>query len=204
MNYVPWLEGLVLGASLIIAIGAQNAFILKQGLKREHLFLTAMTCAVADSLLIYLGVEGIGELFSQYPMLSQIFRWGGALFLILYGIRSFYSAFHPHILVAALDNPEKSSAWLTFVALLGFTFLNPHVYVDTFLLLGTIGAERPLPDHIPFVMGAISASFIWFFGLTYGASYLSVYFKKPRAWQIVDTLMGIVMIGIAINLIWPQ
>lgn len=196
-----WFEGLVIGISLIVAIGAQNAFVLKQGIKKQHLLMTALTCSVSDSILIFLGVEGIGELLSDFPILTQFFRWGGAIFLVAHGLRSFYSVFHPHALIASLENPTQTSRWATFLALLGFTFLNPHTYVDTFLLLGTIGAERPLPEHLPFTLGAISASFLWFFSLTYGASYLSVFFKNPRAWQVLDTIMGFVMIGIAVTLV---
>jgi L-lysine exporter family protein LysE/ArgO len=197
----PLIEGFALGASLIMAIGVQNAFVLKQGLKRQHLFLTAITCSLSDSLLIVLGVLGIEVLTEDFPILTNFMRWGGALFLLVYGLRSFWSVFHPHALIAALDNPNKTSKLATFLALLGFTYLNPHTYIDTFLLLGTIGAEQPPHEQIPFMIGAVLASTTWFFSLTYGASTLSHLFKNPRAWQILDTIMGIVMIGIAINLV---
>lgn len=201
MIATPYFEGFALGTSLIVAIGAQNAFVLKQGLKRQHLFLTAFTCFVCDSILIVLGVKGMGVLIADLPVLTNFLRWGGAIFLFCYGLRSFYSVFHPHVLVASLENPKNTSALATWIVLLGFTFLNPHTYIDTFLLLGTIGAERPLHEHLPFIAGALSGSFVWFFGLTYGASTLSPIFKNPRAWQILDTIMGFVMIGIAISLI---
>lgn len=201
MLLAPIFEGFVLGASLIIAIGAQNAFVLKQGLKRQHLFLTAITCFLCDSVLIVLGVEGIGALMEDLPMLVDFLRWGGAIFLVCYGIRSFYSVFHPHALVASLENPSNGGRLATLLALLGFTLLNPHTYVDTFLLLGTVGAEHPLYEHAPFITGALMGSFVWFFSLTYGASRLSPIFKNPRAWQILDTIMGVVMIGMAISLI---
>ncbi|MBN9286545.1 MAG: hypothetical protein BGO43_06315 [Gammaproteobacteria bacterium 39-13] len=201
MLLAPLVEGFALGASLIIAIGAQNAFVLKQGLKRQHLFLTALTCFLCDSLLIVLGVEGIGALMEDFPTLIDILRWGGAIFLVCYGIRSFYSVFHPHALVAALEKPSNSSKLATLLALLGFTFLNPHTYIDTFLLLGTVGAERPIYEHAPFITGALMGSFVWFFSLTYGASALSPIFRNPRAWQVLDTVMGFVMIAIAISLI---
>ncbi|MBS0288864.1 MAG: amino acid transporter [Proteobacteria bacterium] len=197
-------EGFAIGAGLIMAIGAQNAFLLRQGLKRQHLFLCAMTCALSDAMLIVLGVTGIGELMSEFPMIANIMRWGGALFLICYGIRSFRNVFHPHAMVAALENGTKQTKLTTFLALLGFTYLNPHTYIDTFLLLGTIGAEQPPSEHIPFMIGAVSASFTWFFSLTYGASKLTPLFKNPRAWQVLDTLMGFLMIGIAISLLIPN
>lgn len=197
----PFLEGFVLGGSLIMAIGAQNAFVLKQGLKRQFLFMTAFTCFVCDSILIVLGVTGIGELLSEIPMLLNFMRWGGALFLVCYGIRSFRSVFHPHALVADLENPMPANRFATLMALLGFTFLNPHTYIDTFLLLGTIGAERPPHEHLSFIIGALSASLTWFFGLTYGASKLSPLFRNPRAWQILEAIMGVVMFVIAYSLV---
>lgn len=201
IDFSGLLTGYLASISLIMAIGVQNAFVLKQGLKRQHLFLTAFTCSLCDSLLIVLGVLGIEVLTNDYPVLTQILQWGGALFLVGYGLRSFWSVFHPHILVASLESPGKSTKMTTLLALLGFTFLNPHTYVDTFLLLGTIGAEQEPHEQIFFMMGAIAASATWFFSLTYGASKLSPLFKNPRAWQILDTLMGCIMIGIAIGLV---
>ncbi|MBS0285851.1 MAG: amino acid transporter [Proteobacteria bacterium] len=200
----PVIEGFFVGAGLIMAIGAQNAFLLKQGLKKEHLFLCAITCSISDAFLIVLGVTGIAELFDELPKIADYMRWGGALFLFCYGLRSFYQVFHPHVMVADLESKTKGSKLATFIALLGFTFLNPHTYIDTFLLLGTVGGERPDPEHIPFMIGAVSASFCWFFSLTYGASKLSPLFRNPRAWQILDTLMGFMMIGIAISLLIPN
>ncbi len=200
----PIIEGYFIGISLIMAIGAQNAFLLKQGLKRQHLFLCAITCAISDALLIVLGVTGVAEFMDELPKLADYLRWGGAVFLLCYGLRSFYQVFHPHVMVADLQSPTQTSKLATFLALLGFTFLNPHTYIDTFLLLGTVGGERPDPEHIPFMIGAVSASFSWFFGLTYGASKLSPLFKNPRAWQVLDTLMGFIMIALAIGLIIPN
>ncbi len=200
----PIIEGFFIGAGLIMAIGAQNAFLLKQGLKRQHLFLCAITCSVSDAFLIVLGVTGIAELFDDLPAIADFMRWGGALFLFCYGIRSFYQVFHPHAMIADLQSPSQSSKLGTFLALLGFTYLNPHTYIDTFLLLGTVGGERPDPEHLPFMIGAVTASFTWFFSLTYGASKLSPLFKNPRAWQVLDTIMGFMMIAMAIALLIPN
>ncbi len=200
----PIIEGYIIGAGLIMAIGAQNAFILRQGLKRQHLFLCAITCSLSDAFLIVLGVTGVAEFMDEFPKLADELRWGGALFLFCYGVRSFYQVFHPHTMVANLHSPTKTSKLATFLALLGFTYLNPHTYIDTFLLLGTVGGERPDPEHLPFMIGAVSASFSWFFGLTYGASKLSPLFKNPRAWQVLDVLIGIMMIALAISLIIPN
>ncbi len=199
----PIFQGYIVGAGLIMAIGAQNAFLLKQGLRRQHLFLCAMTCSISDALLIILGVNGVAELMDELPHFADYMRWGGAAFLFCYGMRAFYQVFHPHTIID-IESPIKTSKLATFIALLGFTFLNPHTYIDTFLLLGTVGGERPDPEHIPFMIGATLASFSWFFGLTYGASKLGPLFKNPRAWQVLDTLMGIMMIGLAIGLLIPN
>ncbi len=200
IDFSGLLTGYLATISLIMAIGVQNAFVLKQGLKRQHLFLTAFTCSLCDSLLIVMGVLGIEVLTNDYPVLTQILQWGGALFLVVYGLRCFWKVFHPHILIAAHES-VKASKTATLLALLGFTFLNPHTYVDTFLLLGTIGAEQDPHEQIFFIIGAVAASTTWFFGLTYGASKLSPVFKNPRAWQILDALMGCIMIGIAVGLV---
>lgn len=201
MIVTPLVKGFGMGASLIMAIGAQNAFVLKQGLKRHHLFLTAITCFICDSILIVLGVSGLGMIINESPNLVNALRWGGAAFLVAYAIRSFMSVFKPHALVAELESNVKKNRWATLLALLAFTLLNPHTYVDTFLILGGIGAQHPVDEHLPFMVGALIASFIWFFGLTYGASTLSHVFRNPRAWQILDTIMGFVMLSIAYSLV---
>lgn len=201
IDFSGLLTGFIASISLIMAIGVQNAFVLKQGLKRQHLFLTAFTCSLCDSVLIVLGVSGIEILTNDYPMFTKFMEWGGALFLVVYGLRSFWSVFHPHTLVASLENPVPTSKMSTLLALLGFTFLNPHTYVDTFLLLGTIGAEQEPHEQIYFMIGAVAASATWFFSLTYGASKVSPIFKNPRAWQVLDTIMGCVMLSIAVSLV---
>jgi len=197
MLYTTYLQGFALGGSLIMAIGAQNAFLLKQGLKRQHLFSCALTCFLCDSLLIILGVQGIGSFVKTHPNFSLALQWGGAFFLMSYGMRCFYNVFHPHILIADLKSPAYTSKFTTLLALLGFTFLNPHTYVDTFLILGGVGADYPLNEHTTFIFGALTASFIWFFSLVYGASKLNPLFKNPKAWQILDSIIGSVMIAIA-------
>lgn len=197
----PLLEGFLLCASLIVAIGAQNTFVLKQGIKKQHLFLTALTCALFDGALILLGVTGIGALMSDVPGLTQVLCWGGAIFLLGYGLRSFYHAVRPHTLLNELESGATTTKLATFLAIMGFTLLNPHVYIDTFLLLGSVGAEHPAHEHIPFTIGAVMASFAWFFSLTYGTTFLSPLFKNPRAWQILNTIMGFVMIGMAVRLV---
>lgn len=202
MLIIPWFEGFALTSGLIMAIGAQNAFVLKQGIKRQHLLLTAITCFVCDSLLVVIGVLGLGAAIQDWPILMNILRYAGAIFLIGYGIRSFRNVFHPHALIASLENEANQSRLKTLLTLLAFTFLNPHTYIDTVLILGSVGAEHPPHEQLPFILGALSFSFIWFFGLTYGASALSPVFKNPKAWQILDTIMGFVMFGIAATLIF--
>lgn len=200
MMYIPLFKGFMMGAGLIMAIGAQNAFILKQGLKRHYLFMTALTCFICDSVLIVLGVMGLGILISDTPWVENVLRWGGALFLMGYGARSFYQVFRPRGI--KIDNSTGISSRLsTLLALLGFTLLNPHTYIDTFLILGNVGAQQPEEYHLPFIIGALIASFVWFFGLTYGASTLTPLFKNPRAWQVLDTIMGFTMFFIAFSLI---
>lgn len=190
-----------MGGSLIIAIGAQNAFVLKQGLKKHHLFLTAITCFLCDSILIVLGVLGIGFVMEDFPYLDNLLRWGGALFLLCYGIRSFLNALKPQSLITELETSQQKSKLNTLLPLLAFTLLNPHTYIDTFLILGNVGAQAPHEEHFPFIMGALSASLVWFFGLTYGASRLSPYFKSPRVWKYLDMAIGFIMVSIAVSLI---
>jgi L-lysine exporter family protein LysE/ArgO len=202
MLFTILLKGFITGGGLIIAIGAQNAFVLKQGLKKHHLFLTAITCVICDSILIVLGVKGIGMFITDFPFLDNALRWGGALFLLCYGIRSFRSVFKPQALVAELESPLKKSRLATLLAVLAFTLLNPHTYIDTFLILGTVGGQAPHEEHLPFIVGALSASVVWFFGLAYGASKLSAYFKNPRLWQWLDMAIGAAMIGIGVSLIY--
>lgn len=198
------IKGFATTAGLIMAIGLQNAFVLKQGLKKHHLFLTAFTCFICDSFLIVFGVLGLGLVFESLPLFESVLRWGGALFLVGYAIQSWKSALRPEALVADLEKTANPSKWATLIPLLGFTFLNPHTYIDTFVLLGNVGAQCTIDERPLFILGALSASFIWFFSLAYGASMLSPLFKAPRTWQILNTVMGIVMLGIALSLIWPK
>lgn len=200
MIALPFFKGFIMGAGLIIAIGAQNAFVLKQGIQRQHLFLTAMTCALCDGILIVTGVLGIGLLLTDYPILENGLRWGGFLFLVAYGLRSFINAARPQGLVAT-DTPVDVSKFSTFLIAAAFSFLNPHAYVDTFLLLGSIGAQHPDEQQIPFIIGAVLASIVWFFSLAFAASKLTPIFKNPRAWQILEIAIGLGMLGIAIGLI---
>ncbi|GCE15878.1 LysE/ArgO family amino acid transporter [Tengunoibacter tsumagoiensis] len=196
------LSGFTLGASLIIAIGAQNAFVLRQGLKRHHVFVTACICTLCDAILITLGVAGFGTIVTSIPLLALIATWGGAAFLLIYGLRSFRSALHSASLEVDATQPPPPSIQATALTILALSLLNPHVYLDTVVLVGSIGAHYPLEQRSSFAIGAMSASFCWFFGLAYGAAWLTPLFRKPLAWRILDCIVGVVMWGIAGSLIW--
>jgi L-lysine exporter family protein LysE/ArgO len=200
----PFIEGCGTGAGLIIAIGAQNAFVLKQGILKNYVFLTVLTCALVDALLIGVGIGGFGALLTSNTLLLTIARWGGAAFLGYYGFRSFRSVFKSESL--KLDSgPERLTLKMTLGTVLALSLLNPHVYLDTVILLGSIGAQFPEVERVFFALGAILASFIWFFGLGYGAAYLGPLFQKPLAWKILDFLIGCIMWAIALSLLlWTQ
>ena len=200
----PFFEGCGTGAGLIIAIGAQNAFVLKQGILKNYVFITTFICALIDALLISIGVGGFGTILTSNILLLTIARWGGAAFLFYYGFRSFRTVFKSEVL--KLDSkPERPDLKITLVTILALSLLNPHVYLDTVILLGSIGAQFPSPERLFFALGAMLASFIWFFGLGYGARYLTPLFQKSSAWKILDFLIGCVMWAIALSLVlWAQ
>jgi L-lysine exporter family protein LysE/ArgO len=191
--------GFSLGFSLILAIGAQNAFVLKQGLRDEHVFLVCLICALSDAALILIGVSGFHILVASFPGVVAIARYGGALFLFVYGLISFYRALRVQQGLQPSDIP-RSSAWQAALTCLAFTWLNPHVYLDTVVLLGSISIQ--FGDNTPwFAVGAMTASFVFFFALGYGARLLRPLFADPRAWRILDFLIGVVMWSIALRLL---
>jgi L-lysine exporter family protein LysE/ArgO len=203
MSLPVFLEGMGLGASLIVAIGAQNAFVLKQGLLRQHVFVTALICSLCDVALISLGVAGLGAVIERAPVLLTVTTWGGAAFLFLYGLRSFRNAFKRQSLEAEESAAqEASSLRKTVLAVLAFSLLNPHVYLDTVVLLGGLGARHPDTERSSFILGASAASLLWFFGLAYGSALLTPLFRKPLTWRILDILIGGVMWLIAARLIF--
>lgn len=193
--------GLATAFSLIIAIGAQNAFVLKQGILKNHPFSIALLCTLIDATLIIIGVAGLGEIFTFNEKLLLLARFGGAAFLFYYGYRSFRSAFKKESM--DIHHGHKPLTMKAAIAItLALSLLNPHVYLDTCVLLGSIGGQFVPNERPAFIMGAILASFIWFFSLSYGARFLLPLFKKPLAWKILDSLIGIVMWGIASTLSW--
>jgi len=192
------LEGFLLGAGLIVAIGAQNAFVLRQGLKRSHVFAVASVCTLSDAALIAAGVAGVGALVSQTPGLLPAVTALGIVFLLAYGALAARRAWRGELLAVGTNDAQGlGAALLTCVAL---TFLNPHVYLDTVVLVGAISARHRPPANAAFGCGAAIASALWFFGLAYGARLLAPLFARPAAWRALDALIAIVMWAIAIRL----
>lgn len=191
------MAGFALGFSLILAIGAQNAFVLRQGLRREHVLAVVMVCAFSDAVLIVAGVSGFGALSEAVPGLERVMRYGGAAFLIVYGARSFQAAWRGG---AALEAGEGAGSLARAVlTCLALTWLNPHVYLDTVVLLGAVSAQYD--DHLAFGLGAVGASFVFFFTLGYGARLLAPLFRRPESWRVLDFLVGSVMWIIAAGLV---
>lgn len=193
-----YLAGFTLGISLILAIGAQNAFVLKQGLKQQHVFVTCLICALSDAILITLGVAGFGAVVKQYPEIEQIARFGGAAFLLVYGAKSFYTAATTQHSLEA-EGANVSKAIPVILTCLAFTWLNPHVYLDTVVLLGSISTQYGA-ENIFFGAGAVTGSFVFFFSLGYGARLLKPFFIKPASWKILEVVIGFTMWVIAASL----
>jgi L-lysine exporter family protein LysE/ArgO len=194
-----FMPGFLLGLSLIVAIGAQNAFVLRQGLRREHVFAICAACAGSDALLILAGVAGFGALVNAVPWLAPVMRFGGAAFLFGYALRSLWSAWRHH---GALDpaHDEPRSLGVTLMMCLAFTWLNPHVYLDTLVLLGSV-STRYGDQRFIFALGAMSASCLFFFSLGYGARLLRPLFANPKAWRVLDVVIGITMALLAVTLV---
>jgi L-lysine exporter family protein LysE/ArgO len=226
----PVLAGLGLGFSLIIAIGAQNLFVLRQGLRREHVLAVAAVCAISDAVLIALGVSGIGLVLQAVPWLVDVVRWAGALFLVGYGLLAARRAWRPtgQVLTAADgaggkaagdDHPRREAhggrqaagaATATRTRLvpvlltcLALTWLNPHVYLDTVFLLGTVANTHGDARWL-FAAGAMTASIVWFFGLAFGARLLGRWLSTPKAWRILDAVIAVVMIALGVSLVLPH
>lgn len=193
------LSGFLLGLSLIVAIGAQNAYILRQGLLRQHVFILCLICALSDALLIVAGVAGLGSLISQSPVLILVVTIGGAAFLFWYGYSAFRRAMHPDAL--QIKNTAPVSLKAAIGTCLALTFLNPHVYLDTVVLLGSLSARYEGSARVAYAAGAVAASFIWFFALGYGARLLQPVFAKASAWRVLDCLIGFIMWAIGLSLL---
>ncbi len=200
MSFSVFLTGLTMGLSLILAIGAQNAFVLRQGLRGEHVFAVALTCALSDALLIALGVAGFGKLTASAPWLDPLMRYGGAAFLIWYGARSLISALRSSSALTAEGSAPRRGLKATLLTCLAFTWLNPQVYLDTVVLLGSISTQFPGAKS-SFALGAMSGSFMFFFALAYGAAWLRPVFAKPSAWRLLEAGVALAMWGIALKLL---
>ncbi|MGP4963987.1 LysE/ArgO family amino acid transporter [Psychrobacter celer] len=196
--YAPdFLSGFLLGLSLIIAIGSQNAFVLKQGLKREHIFFVCLFCALSDAILISAGIGGFGAVTARYPHIVDVAKFAGVVFLLGYGLQSLYASVR---LSQALtvEGQVVSSLKKALLLCFGFTWLNPHVYLDTLVLVGMVSTGAS--SKVVFAAGAVSASFFFFFALGYGARLLKPLFAKPKAWNVLDALVGILMLYLAWHL----
>lgn len=191
--------GFALGLSLILAIGAQNAFVLRQGLRRAHVLAVVLTCALSDAVLIVIGVAGFARLTESLPWLPGILRWGGAAFLLVYGALAFRSAWRGGAVLTA-QGKDTGSMRLAVLTCLGLTWLNPHVYLDTVVLLGSVSARYDGAEAV-FGAGAVTASFVFFFSLGYGARLLAPVFARPGAWRVLDLGIGALMWAIAAGLI---
>lgn len=198
VDAAPAASGFLTGASLIIAIGAQNAYVLRQGLRREHIGLVIAVCALSDAILIAVGVAGIGVVSGLHPAALAVLRYGGAAYLIWFGIRSLRSA----RTAGGLDvHDAPAAAGSVLATAVALTWLNPHVYLDTVVLLGSVANQYGLSGRWWFAIGAMTASLVWFTALGVGARALSSKLAHPRTWQVIDVLVGVTMFVIAASLV---
>ncbi|MFK7752911.1 MAG: LysE/ArgO family amino acid transporter [Sedimentitalea sp.] len=193
-----FISGFLLGFGLILAIGAQNAFVLRQGIRRQHVLAVVMTCAISDAVLIAAGVAGFGALAQQWPWFEAVMRYGGAAFWLAYGALAWRNAWRGG---ASLDTSGTAATRLgpTVLTVLGLTFLNPHVYLDTFVLIGSVSAQYE--NRLLFGLGAVVSSFVFFVSLGFGAHLLAPVFARPRAWRVLDVIVALTMWGIAVKLL---
>ena len=196
---LAFIKGFATGGALIVAIGAQNAFVLRQGLKREHVLAVVLECALSDALLITLGVAGLGTLVQQSPVLLQVARYGGAAFLFGYGVFAARRALAASAMALPPSTPLSLHA--AVATCLAFTYLNPHCWLDTVVLVGSISSQQPEGQRAWFGIGAATSSFVWFFALGYGARLLDGLFKRPLAWKILDAFIALVMWTLAVSLL---
>lgn len=199
MQSAVFFQGLAVSTGLIVAIGAQNAFVLAQGVRGVHRLQIAMACASSDALLIALGVGGAGALIASQPTLLTLARWGGAAFLLAYAVMALRRAWQGESMV--LPEHGTQSVWRVLLATLAVTWLNPHVYLDTLVLLGGVAAQLPAQERFTFGLGATLASWLWFFALAYGARLLAPLFTRPTSWRVLDSAVALIMLAVAYQLI---
>ncbi len=195
--YLVVLTGFATTMALIAAIGAQNAFVLRQGIRGEHVMPVVALCAVSDLVLIFAGIAGFGALIAAHPDVVVLAKYGGAAFLIGYGLLAARRAMKPGMLTPSDAAPARLAGVLA--TCLALTFLNPHVYLDTVILLGALANEHQDGRWL-FGVGAVTASVVWFTGLGFGAKRLSKYFATPRTWRILDGVIAAMMIGLGVGL----
>ena len=194
-----FLAGFLACMALIVAIGAQNSFVLQQGIRREHLLPITLICALSDALLIGAGIAGLGALIQSSPVVLSIARYGGAAFLLVYGALAARRAWHGERLHVQAGAPVPLAT--AVATCLGFTFLNPHVYLDTVILLGGLANQHGEHGRWAFGAGSATASLLWFFALAYGARVLAPIFDRPVAWRVLDAAMALVMFALAASLL---
>ena len=194
-----YLQGFAIGLSLIVAIGAQNAFVLKQGLKKQAVFWVCFVCALSDSILVVLGITGFATVIQLYPELVGFAKWAGAVFLLWYGLQHAIQAFKSNQSLHAGSQNEIQLSKIIMVCL-ALTWLNPHVYLDTVVLIGSISTQFE-QTKLYFALGVITASWFFFFSLGYGARVLIPVFANPQAWKVLDVVIALIMWSIAISLI---
>lgn len=200
LNWLAITTGFVTGLGLIVAIGAQNAYVLRQGIRREHVAIVVAICALSDAVLILAGTAGMGALLQTAPWVVDVMRWLGVAYLLWFAFRSVRSALKPAALEGETDASGSDVAIKTVVlTTLGLTWLNPHVYLDTVIMLGTIASTYGAQRWV-FAAGAVAASIVWFTVLGFGAQLLAPYLKKPIVWRVIDVLIAVVMVLIAIKL----
>jgi L-lysine exporter family protein LysE/ArgO len=193
------LTGFLLVAGLIVAIGAQNAFILRQGLLRANVLRIVSIAFGLDASLIALGTLGFGAVINAHPAVLRLISWAGAAFVLVYGVIAFRRALHPHTLDPTAEKPLSASQAAKI--LLTVSLLNPHVYLDTVVLVGGVAGRYRTVDRIGYLCGAISASCLWFVSLGFGARFLAPIFAKPSAWRALDLVIGVVMLAICASLV---
>ena len=191
------LAGLITGLALIVAIGAQNAFVLRQGVRREHVGLVVAVCMLSDAVLIFGGTAGVGAVVGAAPWLLEVLRWGGALYLLWFAVTSFRSALQPTALTLEQAPRSAGSVLGTTLAL---TWLNPHVYLDTVVFLGSLANQHGPDGRWVFAAGAVLGSVLWFTALGYSARLLSGPLGDPKAWRVLDLVIGVVMVALAAKL----
>lgn len=192
-----YFNGLLITAGLIMAIGTQNAFVLAQSLRREHHLPVALLCVVCDALLVAAGVFGLASVLLQHPLLLAAARWGGVVFLLWYASKALRRAFATQAMAQAAQTGQRSRRAVLLSAL-AVTLLNPHVYLDTVLLVGSLGAQQSVPGA--YVAGAASASLVWFFSLALAAAWLAPWLARPSTWRVLDLLVALMMIAVAAQL----